>query len=517
MSDRITAFKRTGTLRGCTETLLLSLVLMVGLLLVRDQIPDNALQLGMLYIGGFSALWFTLRLRIIERSFWGRVITECLNSAALGFSIILPLPLLSQLIVRWLPVQIENVAAKAYFPLFVSAPVFLGLRTLLYVWRWWNDFRKQKLVWTLVHTQLSLVFTIALIVSLIGAAGITIDASRNFPEETLVATIAHRIVLTILPFLGISVVGMGVSLMVIMPPAALASYLFSRRITQRLEDLASSTRALRQGEFNRRVNVEGVDEVAQLGQDFNTMADHLETALGEIQDERDKVAAMLENHRQLTANVSHELRTPLATVRGTLEPTLEKKEIPSPESLAVIYREVEKLERLIDDLFTLSRAEMNTLTLDVHSTDLAPIVERLVGTYASLVWERDRVEVVFQSAGENPTALVDSGRLEQILSNLLRNAVRHTPPGGIVAVVMSKLEDYVQIEVRDTGEGIQSDDLPLIWERFYRGSKDVKTTGAGLGLALVKELTESMGGSVGVESVVGEGSVFWIRVPAACR
>ena len=116
-----------------------------------------------------------------------------------------------------------------------------------------------------------------------------------------------------------------------------------------------------------------------------------------------------------------------------------------------------------------------------------------------------------------PLALADEGRLEQILTNLLRNGIRHTPPGGIVAVVVSPVDNWVQVEVRDTGEGIAPQDLPLIWGRFYRGSEGQPNleSGAGLGLALVKELTESMGGTVAVESTLGEGSVFKVRLPKA--
>jgi signal transduction histidine kinase len=124
-----------------------------------------------------------------------------------------------------------------------------------------------------------------------------------------------------------------------------------------------------------------------------------------------------------------------------------------------------------------------------------------------------------QGREAGPPARVNAGRLEQIITNLLRKAVRYTPPGGIVAVVVSEVSDWVQVEVRDTGEGIHPDDLPLIWERFFRGSNGQRSPeaeeGAGLGLALVKELTETMGGAVDVESVPGEGSIFTVRLPKA--
>jgi signal transduction histidine kinase len=127
------------------------------------------------------------------------------------------------------------------------------------------------------------------------------------------------------------------------------------------------------------------------------------------------------------------------------------------------------------------------------------------------------VEVVAEVPPEPPAVLADPDRLEQVLVNLLRNGVRHTPPGGIVAVLVAVEEDSVRIEVRDTGKGIPSEDMPHVWERFYRGAEArVKDNrGAGLGLALVKELTEAMGGTVEVESILGQGSCFIVRLPRA--
>jgi signal transduction histidine kinase len=146
-----------------------------------------------------------------------------------------------------------------------------------------------------------------------------------------------------------------------------------------------------------------------------------------------------------------------------------------------------------------------------------PLIRRLVEAVASLAWQLGQVQVLAELPDVLPRALVDPARLEQVLSNLLRNAIRHTPPGGIVAVVASEEVERVRIEVRDTGEGISAEDLPHIWERFYRGrdsaAREGAERGAGLGLALVKELTEVMGGTVAVESTPGEGSCFTVRVP----
>jgi signal transduction histidine kinase len=177
--------------------------------------------------------------------------------------------------------------------------------------------------------------------------------------------------------------------------------------------------------------------------------------------------------------------------------------------------EVVRLQRLIDDLFTLSQAETAGLSLKLAPTDLAPILRRRVKALAPLAWERDRIELVADAPETLPAVCVDGGRFEQILTNLLRNALRHTDPGGIVAVVAAAEPDAVRVEVRDTGAGIPPNALPHVWERFYRGedARARDTQGAGLGLALVKELTEAMDGRVGVNSTVGEGSVFTVWLP----
>jgi signal transduction histidine kinase len=183
--------------------------------------------------------------------------------------------------------------------------------------------------------------------------------------------------------------------------------------------------------------------------------------------------------------------------------------------METMERELGRLQRLIEDLFTLSRAEVGRLELHPEPTDVGAVVRRLVDTIAPLAWGQRRVQVLAEVAPDLPPARADAERLEQVVSNLLGNAVRHTPPGGLVAAAVCTEPEAVRIEVRDTGEGIAPQDLPRVFERFYRGPNiDVeRRDGAGLGLALVKELAEAMGGSVEAASVPGEGSCFTVRLP----
>jgi signal transduction histidine kinase len=242
----------------------------------------------------------------------------------------------------------------------------------------------------------------------------------------------------------------------------------------------------------------------------------------ELRNERDTVSGLLAARRELIASVSHELRTPMATLRSYLETTLMHWEEGSPptlhDDLQVMENEVIRLQFLVEDLFTLSRAEVGKLTLRCKPTGVGKLVQCIVEAGAPLAWRSSRIEIVADVPTEVPLVLIDPGRLEQALHNLLHNAVRHTSPGGIVAFVVAEEPESVIIQVKDTGEGIAPEDLPHIWERFYQAesARNGANSGAGLGLALVKELIEAMNGSVEVESVVDEGSCFTIRLPRAC-
>ena len=319
-----------------------------------------------------------------------------------------------------------------------------------------------------------------------------------------------------------------------LPSAALVGYLLSRRLVGRLEGLGAGLEALAAGDLARRVEPGPNDEVGQLARRFNAMADKLAATVGELEERRSQAEGLLRNRRELVANVSHELRTPVATVRGYVESALERDgALPADlrHDLQTVRREVARLERLIEELFTLSRAEVGKLELRPEPTDVAALVRRAVETAAPLAWQGRRVQVLAEvdQAGEavtrenlshvshtsRPLALVDPARLEQALTNLLANAVRHTPPGGLVAASVDVDDGLVRVRVHDTGAGIPSDELPRVFARFYRGSSAESGDGAGLGLALVKELVEGMGGRVEAESTLGEGSCFTLRLPPA--
>jgi signal transduction histidine kinase len=298
--------------------------------------------------------------------------------------------------------------------------------------------------------------------------------------------------------------------------SSLVAYLLSRRLVARLERLGRAAESLAAGDLSSRVDEGRPDEVGQLARQFNHMAGDLERTLRDLQAERDRVTGLMNARRQLVAGVSHELRTPVATVRGYLEAALGRVEaLPAglQTDLETMEREIARLQRLIEDLFALSRAEVGRLDLRLEPIDVGAVVRRLADTTAPLAWRQRRVQVLAEAGPDLPAARADAQRVEQIVSNLLSNAVRHTPPGGLVAATVIAEPDALRIEVRDTGEGIAPEDLPHVFERFYRRPDREGRGGAGLGLALVKELAEAMGGSVEAASTPGEGSCFAVRLP----
>jgi signal transduction histidine kinase len=290
--------------------------------------------------------------------------------------------------------------------------------------------------------------------------------------------------------------------------AGLFSYLLSRRLVARLERLGRTADALAAGDLSQRVGESGDDEVGQLARRFDDMACRLQTAMAELE-------ATLKTKRELVANVSHELRTPLASIRGHVESLLMQGR--DDDYLRVIHRESEHLSRLVDDLFVLSTAEAGALPLSLGPVALGEVVEEVAESVRPAARRERQVTVVTEVSPALPPVLADRQRVGQILGNLVRNALRHTPEGGLVSVRAERQDTRAILTVEDTGAGIPPDQLARIFDRFYRvdESRARDYGGAGLGLAIVRELAEAMGGQVTAESTVGVGSKFSVSLPLA--
>jgi two-component system sensor histidine kinase BaeS len=181
----------------------------------------------------------------------------------------------------------------------------------------------------------------------------------------------------------------------------------------------------------------------------------------------------------------------------------------------VLHREAQHLSRLVDDLFLLSTAESGGLRLTIRPVDLGEVLPEIAATFRPLARQTRQITLVAEANPELPLALGDRERIVQVLANLVRNALRYTPEGGIVSIRAQRDADFVRVVVEDTGIGVAPERLARIFDRFFRGddARDRESGGAGLGLAIVRELVEAMGGTVAAESTPGEGSQFSFTLP----
>jgi len=274
-----------------------------------------------------------------------------------------------------------------------------------------------------------------------------------------------------------------------------------RRIGKPVANLTLASRAIAGGRLPAAVSITGRDEIAELGQAFNRMA----TRLAEDEEQR----------RRLFADIAHELRTPLSVIQGTLEGMLDRVVEPTPERIAGLHSQALLLKRLITDLRDLSLARAGQLPLHRQTIDVARVTRETVETLAPLADDR-AVSLRIDVPDGLPWVNADPDRLRQVVLNLVENALRHTPKGGEVRILVEGAVDGVRISVADTGKGIGPDDLPHIFEHFYRvdPSRARSSGGTGLGLAIVKSLVEAHGGKVTVQSGVGAGSTFTVMLPA---
>ncbi len=401
----------------------------------------------------------------------------------------------------------------------MAGPEYLGMRVGLWAWRRWDRLRRRRYVWALTHAILIVAGGIGLLLltgAILQTAGNWGNDIWGIPPESFFS----RAVFWLSLFILLAFILFASGILLLLPPATLFSYLVARKMTARLENLAKATLALRKGELTTRVEVQGEDEIAQLQADFNAMAADLGETMLALQAEKDKVWKLLEARRELVAGISHELRNPVATIQGYSDSLRRDWQDHSTEEvrhdLETIQYEASRMHAILNDLLAASQVESGHLSISLQAVDANLLAQRLVETFAGLAWGSKRVQVTLSAPSQQVFVLADPLRLEQALVNLVQNAIRHTSPGGLVALDIHPDAEQVCVEVEDTGEGISPDDLPHIWQKYYQAASSQQHTqyGTGLGLSLVKELTEAMGGTVSVESWPGQGSLFQIRLPA---
>jgi signal transduction histidine kinase len=287
----------------------------------------------------------------------------------------------------------------------------------------------------------------------------------------------------------------------------MVAIIFARRLTRPLRGLTDASEALAAGRLDTRVPGASVRELDELASAFNRMAERLSAADSQ--------------RRQMTADIAHELRTPLSIIRGRLEGLQDGIYQASPDQIAGLLGETALLERLVEDLRLLALAETGQLHLYREPIDPRDLAADVVRTFTDQAI-RQEVRLDLDLAEDLPEIEVDPQRIAQVLANLMSNALRYTPAGGRVVVgahpahgLADPRQQLVVFTMSDSGAGITEEDLPHVFDRFWRAdrSRTRESGGSGLGLAIVRQLTEAHGGYVTVSSVYGHGSTFSVHLP----
>lgn len=282
--------------------------------------------------------------------------------------------------------------------------------------------------------------------------------------------------------------------------ALFLTWLLTRGVLRPVEALTKVVKQMTQGNMEQRVAVTSKDEIGELAQLFNVMADNLVKA--------EQV------RRNMVSDVAHELRTPLSNIRGYLEAMQDGIIDRSHDAINSLHEEALLLNRLVDDLQLLALADAGHLPLVRQPTQIAEVVEKAVHAASHRV-NGSGIQLKADIAENLPTLDVDSERIGQVLRNLLNNAFAYTPQNGTISVNAKRQDDKVEVTVYNSGQGISADHLPRLFDRFYRADKSrTRTTGgSGLGLAIVKQLIEAHNGKVWVESEVGAWAKFGFTLP----
>jgi signal transduction histidine kinase len=274
-------------------------------------------------------------------------------------------------------------------------------------------------------------------------------------------------------------------------------YIFSLRLSRPLKQIRNAAKIISAGEFTKRLDIKSKDEIGELAGTFNQMA----AALQNLEDMR----------RGFIANVSHELRTPMTSIRGFIEGILDGT-IPHDRQnyyLTIVRDETNRLNRLVNDLLDLAKMEAGEVTLNLRAFDINETVRRCVIKLETLLIGKDiTVEADFEQ--EDMLVNADTDAIERVLYNLLHNAIKFSPESGNIRIATKRQKDKVVVSVKNDGEGIESSELDMIWERFYKSdkSRSKDKTGTGLGLAIVKNIINEHHQEIWVESELGKGAKF---------
>ncbi len=353
---------------------------------------------------------------------------------------------------------------------------------------------KNRLLWKLLGINILVIGVVILIVWL----AIDYLASNYFmtlmKEYNISPTAVHRMFLeaTHRSLIWASLVTLGL--------AVILSFLLTRKVLNPLTQMTGITRKIASGDYSARVQISSKDEIGQLASAFNRMAD----SLRRIEQLR----------KTMVIDVAHELRTPLTNMRGYLEALSDRVVAPSKETFELLHEETIRLANLVENLLQLTEADASRGTLRRKRIDLLDLASQALDLFRSNFAAKE-IHVNMDLSGAEGQVVADPDKLAQVFRNLLQNDWQYTPQGGNVRISAERLPGRIKLVFANTSEGITKEDLPLIFERFYRGEKSRSRQhgGAGIGLAIVKELIEAHGGQVKAESSPVEIRI-WFTLPA---
>lgn len=282
--------------------------------------------------------------------------------------------------------------------------------------------------------------------------------------------------------------------------ALLLGTVLSRSLTSPIRELTQATHAVSQGDLSQQVPVRSNDELGELAQAFNKMSNELSRSVNA--------------RKQMTADIAHELRTPLSLILGHAEAVHDGVLPPTRENFEIIREEATRLEHLVNDLRILSLADAGELTITPQTIEPERLLQEVASLYQVQI-QRKNIMLDLDIASPLPTIEVDPGRMTQVLTNILDNALRHTPEGGEITLSAKEVNGQVELAVQDSGPGLKAEDLERIFNRFYRTdtSRQREDGGSGLGLAIAKSLVQAHGGQVSAVSEEGKGLKVIVMLP----